>query len=530
MTTENTQLSPREALLAKWTPLLEAESEGFAPIEKSKHKVLAKIFENQEADFAVGSEYHDRDVVKAFGGFLTEAEIGGDHGYDATNIAAGQTSGAVTHIGPAVMGMVRRSLPNLIAFDICGVQPMDKPTGQIFSVRSVYGKDPLAAGAKEALHPMFSPDTMHSGQGAAEAFTNILAGEVLAIGDIRRHDFQDTGRVYVQTVRGVTVDAGATSPELLDVEVKKLLEAGTVAEIGEGMATSVAELQEGFNGSQNNPWNEMSFRIDKQSVEVKSRQLKAQYSIELAQDLKAVHGMDADAELAGLLATEIMLEINREIIDWINYSAQVGKTGWTQTPGSKAGVFDFQDPIDIKGARWAGESYKALLIQIDKEASEISRQTGRGIGNFIIASRNVVMALAQIDTNVTPAAQGLAQGMNYDTTKATFAGVLGGRYKVYIDQYARQDYFTVGFKGSSELDAGIYYSPYVPLTPLRGSDPKNMQPVMAFKTRYAIGINPFANAIEQAPAGNRRISNGMPTIENSAGKNAYFRKVFVKGI
>lgn len=528
MTTQAIVENKQPTLLEKWTPLLEAE--GLPEVDKSKYKVLSKIFENQEADFATGTEYRDSEIVKAFSGFLTEAEIGGDHGYDATNIAAGQTSGAVTQIGPAVMGMVRRALPNLIAFDIAGVQPLNGPTGQVFSLRSVYGKDPLAAGAKEAFHPMFSPDTMHSGQGSAEAFGKVTAGEALAIGEIRVHDFADTGRVYVQAIKAVTVDAGATTPKALDAEVKKLMETAVVAEIGEGMATSVAELQEGFNGSSNNPWNEMGFRIDKQSVEVKSRQLKAQYSIELAQDLKAVHGMDADAELAGILATEIMLEINREIVDWINFSAQVGKTGFTQTVGSKAGVFDFQDPVDVKGARWAGEAYKALLIQIDKEASEIARQTGRGIGNFIIASRNVVMALAQVDERVSPAAQGLATGMNYDTTKATFAGVLGGRYKVYIDQYARQDYFTVGFKGTSELDAGIYYLPYVPLTPLRGSDPKNMQPVMAFKTRYAVGINPFADSQAQQPAGNRRIANGMPTIENSAGKNAYFRKVYVKGI
>ncbi|AXF40750.1 major head protein [Acinetobacter phage vB_AbaM_Konradin] len=518
----------KEQLMETWGDLLTAE--GLPKIDESRHVVMAKIFENQEADFATGTEYRDPEIVKAFSGFLTEAEIGGDHGYDATNIAAGQTSGAVTQIGPAIMGMVRRAIPNLIAFDICGVQPLNGPTGQIFSLRSVYGKDPLAAGAKEAFHPMLSPDTMHSGQGAAEAFENVKAGDTLAIGDIKRHDFADTGRVYIQAIKAVTVDADATDAEKLDVEIKKLMASGSVAEIGAGMATSVAELQEGFNGSQNNPWNEMGFRIDKQSVEVKSRQLKAQYSIELAQDLKAVHGMDADAELAGILATEIMLEINREIVDWINFSAQIGKTGFTQTNGSKAGVFDFQDPIDVKGARWAGEAYKALLIQIDKEASEIARQTGRGIGNFIIASRNVVMALAQVDERVSPAAQGLASGMNYDTTKATFAGVLGGRYKVYIDQYAREDYFTVGFKGSSELDAGIYYSPYVPLTPLRGSDPKNFQPVMGFKTRYAVGINPFADTVAQAPAGNKRISNGMPTIENSAGKNGYFRKVYVKGI
>ena len=527
MTTQTKKLTQKETLIENWKGLLTAPD--LPAIEESKYEVLAKIFENQEADFN-SPEYSDTEIVKAFGGFLQEAEIAGDHGYDATNIAAGQSSGAITNIGPAVMGIVRRAIPNLIAFDICGVQPLNGPTGQIFSLRSVYGKDPLAQGAKEAFHPAFAPDTMYSGQGAAEAFEDAKAGDVLAIGDIKRHDFIQTGRVYVQAVKAVTLDANATTPELLDVEINKQMEAGTLAEIGEGMATSVAELQEGFNGSSNNAWNEMGFRIDKQSVEVKSRQLKAQYSIELAQDLRAVHGLDADRELAGILATEIMLEINREILDWINYSAQIGKSGFTQAVGSKTGVFDFQDPVDIKGARWAGEAYKALLIQIDKEASEIARQTGRGIGNFIVASRNVVMALAQVDTNVSPAAQGLASGMNYDTTKATFAGVLGGRYKVYIDQYARQDYFTVGFKGSSALDAGIYYAPYVPLTPLRGADPKNFQPVLGFKTRYAVGINPFADTLAQQPAGNRRISNGMPTIENSAGKNGYFRKVYVKGI
>ena len=272
----------------------------------------------------------------------------------------------------------------------------------------------------------------------------------------------------------------------------------------------------------------MGFRIDKQVIEAKSRQLKASYSIELAQDLRAVHGMDADAELSGILATEIMLEINREVIDWINYSAQVGKSGMTNTVGAKAGVFDFQDPIDIRGARWAGESFKALLFQIDKEAAEIARQTGRGAGNFIIASRNVVNVLAAVDTSVSYAAQGLGKDFNVDTTKAVFAGVLGGKYRVYIDQYARADYFTIGYKGANEMDAGIYYAPYVALTPLRGSDPKNFQPVMGFKTRYGIGINPFADPAAQAPT--KRIQNGMPDIVNSLGLNGYFRRVYVKGI
>lgn len=515
----------KNELLAKWQPLLENEA---LPeiVGAGKKALIAKILENQESDIEKAPEYRDEKIAEAFGSFLNEAEIGGDHGYNADNIASGRTSGAVTQIGPAVMGMVRRAIPHLIAFDICGVQPMNNPTGQVFAMRATYGKDPLAAGTKEAFHPMYAPDAQYSGQGAAESFDTLVAGAALKAGDIVKYDFEQTGRAYLQVAADTTVTVASGST--LDKAVIALLEAGTVVEIAEGMATSVAELQEGFNGSQDNPWNEMGFRIDKQVIEAKSRQLKASYSIELAQDLRAVHGMDADAELSGILATEIMLEINREVVDWINYSAQVGKSGMTQTVGSKAGVFDFQDPIDIRGARWAGESFKALLFQIDKEAAEIARQTGRGAGNFIIASRNVVNVLASVDTNVSPAAQGLARGFETDTTKAVFAGVLGGRYRVYIDQYARQDYFTIGYKGANEMDAGIYYAPYVALTPLRGSNPKNFQPVMGFKTRYGIGINPFAQTELQAPKG--RIVSGMPDIANSLGKNGYFRRVWVKGI
>ncbi|WPK34392.1 major capsid protein [Escherichia phage AV112] len=539
-----TTIKTKAQLVDKWKELLEGE--GLPEIANSKQAIIAKIFENQEKDFEVSPEYKDEKIAQAFGSFLTEAEIGGDHGYNAQNIAAGQTSGAVTQIGPAVMGMVRRAIPNLIAFDICGVQPMNSPTGQVFALRAVYGKDPIAAGAKEAFHPMYAPDAMFSGQGAAKKFPALAADTTTVVGDIYTHFFQETGTVYLQASAIVTLDsgatdaakldaevkkqmeAGATDAAKLDAEVKKQMEAGALVEIAEGMATSIAELQEGFNGSTDNPWNEMGFRIDKQVIEAKSRQLKAAYSIELAQDLRAVHGMDADAELSGILATEIMLEINREVVDWINYSAQVGKSGMTLTPGSKAGVFDFQDPIDIRGARWAGESFKSLLFQIDKEAVEIARQTGRGEGNFIIASRNVVNVLASVDTGISYAAQGLASGFNTDTTKSVFAGVLGGKYRVYIDQYAKQDYFTVGYKGANEMDAGIYYAPYVALTPLRGSDPKNFQPVMGFKTRYGIGVNPFAESSLQAPGA--RIQSGMPSILNSLGKNAYFRRVYVKGI
>lgn len=520
-------------LMEKWSPLL--ENEKLPEIATaSKQKLVAKILESQEADFAVDPIYKDEKVVEAFGGFITEAEVAGDHGYDASKIAAGQTTGAITNVGPAVIGMVRRAIPNLIAFDICGVQPMSTPTSQIFAIRSVYGADPLKPGAREAFHPMFAPDAFHSSLAAKNAsaqsptgtaFQKLQNSQAINEGDIVYHVFEETGIAYLQNVKGSAVTP-TQAGDTLDECVMKLIEKGELAEIAFGMATSIAEIQEGFNGSQNNPWAEMSMRIDKQVVEAKSRQLKARYSIEVAQDLRAVHGMDADAELNAILANEVLLEINREIVDVINFTAQVGKTGMTQTVGSKAGVFDLQDPIDTRGARWAGESFKSLIYQIDKEAAEIARQTGRGAGNFVIASRNVVNILASADQGISLAMQGAAKGLNTDTTKAVFAGVLAGKYKVFIDQYARQDYFTVGYKGDNEMDAGIYYAPYVALTPLRATDPQSFHPVLGFKTRYGIGINPFADSKSQAPSA--RITSGMLSKE-SVGKNAYFRRVWVKG-
>lgn len=527
----------KKQLRENWKDLLEAENMPEIATQ-SKKDLVARIFENQYQDTQSDSVYKDSQLVETFGDSfradeeINEAVVGGDHGYNADNIAKGQTTGAVTNIGPAVMGMVRRAIPNMIAFDVAGVQPLDLPTGSVFTMRSMYGKNPLDAEAREAFHPMHSPDSMYSGAGASDTFAEYSESGSYAVGDIVFIDWDavprqfgvaeskpQSGKQYFQFVQAVD---GTTTA----VPVEDLFAAGNekVVNISEGMATSVAELQEGFNGSTNNPWNEMSFRIDKQTVEAKSRQLKAQYSIELAQDLKAVHGMDADVQLSNILSTEVLLEINRELVVTINAQAQPGKTGWTNVTGGTAGVFDLQDSVDVKGARWAGESYKMLLSQIDKEANEIGRQTGRGVGNFIIASRNVVSAFAQTDALVGGSAYGMQQGMNTDTNKAVFAGILGGRYRVYIDQYAHHDYFTVGFKGGDEMDAGVYYSPYVPLTPLRGSDSKNMQPVLGFKTRYAFSVNPLADPAK----GMSKISSG--SVLNGIGKNSYFRRVLVKGL
>lgn len=518
-------------LTEKWKELLEAEG---APeiATASKAKLMAKIFENQDADINHDPSYRDPQLIEAFNAGLTEAQIGADHGYNADNIAKGQTTGSVTNIGPTVMGMVRRAIPNLIAFDVCGVQPMTGPTSQVFTLRTVYGGDPLASDAREAFHPMNAPDASFSGQAAAGTVADLPTGTALTAGNAYKATSDDSATGdevrYFIALTGATLTIGNAGRLTTDEFIANTQTVQNLVEVDAGMATSQAELQEGFNGSSGNAWNEMSFRIDKQVVEAKSRQLKAQYSIELAQDLRAVHGIDADAELSGILANEVMVEINREIVNLINSQAQMGKTGMTQGGGA-AGVFNFSNDSDIRGARWAGESYKAMLIQIEKEANEIGRQTGRGVGNFIICSRNVASAFAMTETLVGPAAQGLQNGtMNTDTSASVYAGVLGGKYKVYIDQYAVTDYFTVGYKGANEMDAGIFYSPYVPLTPLRGSDSRNFQPVIGFKTRYGIQVNPFADP-SATPNSVGKVGLGMPSNLN-AGKNCYFRRVYVTGL
>ncbi|WVX87450.1 major head protein [Vibrio phage EniLVp02] len=518
--------------IKRWEFLLnEANEQQLAPIDTYDRKaVMAQLLENQNTDIKSDPIYRNSDLTQAFqsDGVLAEAVVDGDHGYDATNIASGETSGAITNIGPQVMGMVRRAIPKLIAFDTVGVQAMKGPTSQVFTIRAAYGTNPLDANAREAFHPTAQPDTSFSGQAAAGAIADLPTGSALVVGDVYK-------AIVKQEVEEIRYFQAITTATLTIAEAGKLTKDEYVAlvgvnavEVDAGMATSIAELQEGFNGSDSNPWNEMTFRIDKQVVEAKSRQLKSQYSIELAQDLKAVHGPNADTIITDMLTTEIMVEMNREIVNLINAQAQIGKTGWSKGAGA-AGVFDFADAADVRGARWAGESYKALLIQIEKESNEIARQTGRGAANFIIASRNVVSALAMTDVFVGPAAQGMQNGtMITDTNKAVFAGVLGGRYKVFIDQYALADYFTVGLKGQNEMEAGIIYSPYVALTPLRGSDSRNMQPVLGFKTRYGLQVNPFADPTRTL-AQPGKVANGMPTA-STMGKNCFYRRVWVKGL
>ena len=423
----------RKNLMEKWSPIL--EHEGVAPIKDSYRKeVTAVLLENQERSM--------REEKAAL--------------FEATHVnAAGALpdTGGVAKFDPVLISLVRRSAPQMIAYDICGVQPMTQPTGLIFAMKAKYDTQ----GGAEALFN--EADTQHSGDGAGAAHAG-----------------------------SNPVDGTYTT--------------------GTGMSTATAE---GLGDSAT--FNEMAFSIEKTSVTAKSRALKAEYTIELAQDLKSVHGLDAEGELSNILSTEILAEINREVIRTVYTSAKTG----AQVGTAAAGTFDLD--VDANG-RWSVEKFKGLLFQIEREANAIAQQTRRGKGNFIICSADVASALQMAGVlDYAPALAG-NNGLNVDEASTTFAGVLNGRMKVYVDPYSANQsssqYFLVGYKGASAFDAGIFYCPYVPLQMVRAVDPATFQPKIGFKTRYGMTSNPF---IQLDGSG-----------DLVAGENYYYRKVKVTNL
>ena len=422
-----------EHLQEKWQPVLEHND--LPEIKDSYRKaVTTVILENQEK------------ALREDSNFLSEAA--------PTNA----TGSAVDNWDPILISLVRRSMPNLIAYDVAGVQPMTGPTGLIFAMRSRYG---------------------------AQNGTESMYGEADS-------DFSGAG-----------TQAG-TNPAVLNDGSPGTYTGGT------GMTTGAAEAL-GDSGS--NAFAEMSFSIEKNSVEAKSRALKAEYTMELAQDLKAIHGLDAETELANILSSEILNEINREVVRTIYVTAKPG----AQVDTATGGVFDMD--VDSNG-RWSVEKFKGLMFQVEREANVIAQQTRRGKGNMIICSSDVASALqmaGQLD--YTPA---LNNNLNVDDSGNTFAGVLNGRYKVYIDPYAAngaaKQYFTVGYKGTSPYDAGLFYCPYVPLQMVRAVGENTFQPKIGFKTRYGLTANPFA--------GGATVRSGALT----ANDNVYYRRVQVTNI
>ena len=374
------------------------------------------------------------------------------------------TGGSINNWDPVLISLVRRAAPNLIAHDLASVQPMNGPTGLIFAMKSKYSTQ----GGTEALYN--EADTQFSGTQATPA-NNVADG---------------TDGSGLLSYGG---DSAMPGPNH-----------------GSAMATDSAEAL-GSSGSTD--FAEMAFSIERQTVTAKSRALKAEYSLELAQDLKAIHGLDAESELANILSTEILAEINREIIRVINAHA---KPGAQSAQITKKGIIDLDTDVD---GRWSAEKFKGLGIQIDREANQIAKDTRRGKGNVMVCSSDVASALAA--TGMLDYSQVLASNtLNVDDTGNTFAGTLNGRMKVYIDPYATVDYITVGYKGANAYDAGLFYCPYVPLTMMRAVAEDTFQPKIGFKTRYGLASNPFTPGS----------SNGLGTVR----QNQYYRIMRVNNI
>lgn len=405
-------------LTEKWAPVLE-HADAPKITDNYRASITAQLLENT-------AESQKQQYLSEAGVSNTSSTLGGGTG-------AGNAFGVGSQFDPIIISLVRRSMPNLIAFDVAGVQAMKAPTGLIF-----------------AMQPKYSPGTSSE----SDAFVTGL-----------------DGRNQIQT----SFSSG-----------------GTKGYTGTGITTAAGEGN--VNG-------EMGFDIVRSSVVAKTRQLRSGYTLELAQDLKAVHGLDAETELANILTTEILAEINREVINTINAAAQ------------SAGSFSLVTDAD---GRWAAEKFKSLAFKLEQESNTIAKRTRRGKGNVIICSSNVASALqasGQLDYSAA-----LSTKLNVDDTGNTFAGVLNGRLKVYVDPYAVSDYATIGFRGTNQYDAGIFYCPYVPLQMVRAVDPTTFQPAIAFKTRYGVVANPFVEAYDNA-------NKGL-----SGATNPYYRTLSISGI
>ena len=443
-----------EHLQEKWAPIL--NHEGMDSI-KDNHRamVTAQLLENQEQMLREERE------------FLGEAP---------TNV----TGAAIDNFDPVLISLIRRSMPNLVAYDLAGVQPMNGPTGLIFAMRSRYTDQTSG----EAFFD--EPNTAFSAQDNNQSLTG---------------GFSDANAGF-----GTDSQSG-TNPSVLNPVGSATTSAYNV---GQGMTTAEAEA---LGDATNNHFQEMAFSIEKVTVTAKSRALKAEYSLELAQDLKAIHGLNAEAELANILSTEILAEINREVIRTIYKSAEQGATLNTAT----AGTFDLD--VDSNG-RWSVEKFKGLIFQMERDANQIAQRTRRGKGNIIMCSADVASALTMAGVlDYTPA---LNANLNVDDTGNTFAGVLGGKFRVYIDPYSANNdanqYYVAGYKGTSPYDAGLFYCPYVPLQMVRAVGENTFQPKIGFKTRYGMVSNPFAEGLTE----------GLGRLR--ANSNRYYRRVKVQNL
>ena len=451
-------------LMEKWGPVLEHTS---APEINDRYRkaVTARLLENQEV--ALQEERH-----QVQGNMISEAA------------PVNKTGSGIDNFDPVLISLVRRAMPNLIAYDIAGVQPMSGPTGLIFAMKSRY-----------------------TNQGGTEAFFDEADTDFSGIGT---HEADPTGL-------GTAADTDSNDGIFDEAE------STITSDFGTGMGTDRAEQLGNTSGVD---FGQMAFSIEKSTVTAKSRALKAEYTMELAQDLKAIHGLDAETELSNILSAEILAEINREVVRSIYRTAEVGAADNDNSNAAinttAAGIFDLD--TDSNG-RWSVERFKGLMFQVERDANTIAQRTRRGKGNMLICSSDVASALQMAGVlDYTPA---LNNNLNVDDTGNTFAGVLNGKYKVYIDPYAAnlasnsagaKQYYVVGYKGTSPYDAGMFYCPYVPLQMVRAVGQDNFQPKIGFKTRYGLIANPFSGTT--APG------DGIGNINT----NRYYRRVQVANI
>jgi hypothetical protein len=448
-----------EEIQNKWAPVLDHAALNKIQ-DQHRRSVTAIMLENTERALTEAAAHGSYQTLTETSSTVPVNFMGG------SSSTAG--SGGIDTFDPVLISLVRRAMPNLIAYDICGVQPMTGPTGLIFAMRSRYANQ----AGNEAFYP--ESDT---------TFSSVTSG----------------ANTFGQKFTGTIPGASNTSP----------LTAVNTYNTGTAMSRSQGET---LGADSNTAFPQMAFSIEKVTVTANTRALKAEYTMELAQDLKAIHGLDAETELSNILSAEILSEINREVVRTINITAVAGAQDNVQT----AGVFDLD--TDSNG-RWSVEKFKGLMFQLERECNQIAKQTRRGKGNIVICSSDVASALQMAGVlDYTPALN--SNNLQVDDTGNTFAGVLNGRLKVYIDPYSiGGNYLTVGYKGSSAFDAGLFYCPYVPLQMVRAVDQSTFQPKIGFKTRYGMVANPFAEGLNKGDGRSNTIST-----------NVYYRRVIVNNL
>ena len=549
-----------DTLMEKWSPVLDHSD--LDPIEQRDRKaVVAQVLENTE------KALHEEQSMLSESS-LSGAQFGGAWSGSADNNTLNNTGRA--GYDPIIISLVRRAMPQMMAFDLCGVQPMTAPTGLIFALRARYQDHNTNRDGVEAFYnevfPNFSgtafSSTAEPGTDPATHLANVAkdvsTANPFAVG--RASNLAETTLIREITTEDINrgaaidlIDAGGTIvnrvPTAADVGTLQIQEAASVVNNPFDSTTTGTpitdrntfqnpaydlNIQPGVGGGQftdstqggttnygmttrqgeGDNFREMSFTIERTAVEARTRALKSEYTMELVQDLKAVHGLDAEAELANILSTEILAEINREVIRTMITQAKWGCEDTTYANG-----FDLM--IDSQG-RWSVERQKGLMLQLEKEANKIAFETRRGKGNFLLCSANVASALTM--AGLLDYTSGLQDSLNVDVTSGTFAGTLNGRMKVYVDPYATSgDYAVVGYKGTNQMDAGMFYCPYVPLQMVRAVGQETFQPKIGFKTRYGMVSNPFAEG-EYSQRGSAHMGLAAPN------SNVYYRKFGIYNI